>query len=77
MTMARFLDARLRKVEERATKTAVRTSVVEIDPTTRQAIARLPNARRVMVVTRWPTERAWAEALQKQQTRLISEGTPT
>jgi hypothetical protein len=75
--MARFLDARLRKVEARATKTAVRATVLEIDPTTRQAVGRLPNTRRVMVVTRWPSERAWAEALTNQQTRLTNEGTPT
>lgn len=66
-----FLSARLKKVEAQMSKSGVRSHVVEIDPTTRKLIGRIPTARRVMATTVWPNTEAWSQALRRQQAELL------
>jgi hypothetical protein len=73
----RHLNARLKKLEARYTpRSRVRNTVLTIDAATGNVIGKAPKGP-CMVVTKWPTNAAWEQALRSQQTRLINEGTPT
>jgi|JI10StandDraft_1071094.scaffolds.fasta_scaffold674838_1 hypothetical protein len=67
--MASFLASRLKKLEARRAKpSVVRGSVVRFTPEGR-VLGPVP-PRPCMVVTTWPSDEAWSQALRRQQAEL-------
>ncbi len=71
--MARFLAARLKKLEGARSKPKVRRTVLSYDPVTGRDEDHAGLSRRIMRIPAWGSDEQWAQVLMKQQARLTAE----
>ena len=71
--MTRFLKGRVAKLEARnEPPQRMQSNVVYFDPDTDRILTPQPLPKKIMLVPRWASDEAWAEAAIEQQTRLIN-----
>ncbi|MEC3863433.1 hypothetical protein VK792_19305 [Mesobacterium sp. TK19101] len=71
--MTRALAARVKRLEQRSEPPRrIQSAAVYFDPETDRILTPQPLPKKIMLVPRWASDEAWAEAAIEQQTRLIN-----